>query len=149
MKKCDKCSSEQLHFVKYKIKNGVEVLRKQCLNCGRLLTRSYKRNIVNNFNSLPYYDASAKDKRGEISIIFANYKQNFFNKSRDYYRNVYLFSDEWKHKRDLIMELYNYKCQECGAEATDVHHLTYERIFQEDINDLIPLCRKCHENKHK
>ncbi len=36
-------------------------------------------------------------------------------------------------------------CQVCGGDATDVHHLTYDRFGHEDMNDLVSLCRRCHE----
>ena len=37
----------------------------------------------------------------------------------------------------------------CTNEAVHVHHLTYERIGKEWLEDLQALCRKCHEQKHK
>ena len=37
----------------------------------------------------------------------------------------------------------------CTNEATDVHHLTYERIGKERLDDLQALCRKCHKQQHK
>ena len=39
----------------------------------------------------------------------------------------------------------DFLCQVCGAEASDVHHLTYARIYQELPEDLISLCRRCHQ----
>ena len=93
----------------------------------------------------------------------------------------YLKSDEWKRKRDMVMQRamqsfmparpdirytvdkygrvitwianmeHRPTCENdgCTNEATDVHHLTYERLGKERLDDLQALCRKCHEQKHK
>lgn len=38
------------------------------------------------------------------------------------------------------------KCELCGStKHIHVHHLTYERLYDELIIDLQPLCRTCHE----
>lgn len=153
--KCEKCESINIHFVKYKMKNNVDILRQQCLDCGRLHTRSLKRITVKNFQSLPYADLEARERYREKSISKYNIKKDFeherslsFIKSQDYYRNVYLKSDAWKRKRNLIMDYYDYKCQNCESKATDVHHLSYDNIFIEKFSDLMPLCRSCHDKEH-
>lgn len=152
---CDKCNSTNLIFVKYEMKNKVLILRKQCFDCGRLLTLNYKRNIVENFKSLPFADLKLRDENRNKSILKSDanrvlfyYANIRFEKQKEYYRNVYLKSDEWKHKRQVIMDYYNWKCLQCGEYATDLHHKTYENIFKEKFEDLEPLCRSCHENEH-
>jgi len=42
----------------------------------------------------------------------------------------------------------NHMCQYCGGEATEVHHLTYENIGNEPLEDLIAICRLCHKDQH-
>jgi hypothetical protein len=32
--------------------------------------------------------------------------------------------------------------------ATEVHHLTYVRVFNELATDLLPVCSTCHRNIH-
>ncbi len=62
----------------------------------------------------------------------------------------YLESDEWKKKRHARLALGKFKCAVCGAKSElQVHHLTYARIFQEDMTDLLPLCRPHHELAEK
>lgn len=46
---------------------------------------------------------------------------------RDYYRNVYLKSDEWKRKRYVVLRRDNWKCVYCGARATQVYHKKYAK----------------------
>ena len=153
--KCDNCSSDKIHFVKYEMTNGVKMLRKQCWNCGKLLMQNYKRSLVNDFNLLPDYDKQARNKckeksieKHEVKMIFFNFQSDYFERSYQYYHNIYLKSEEWKTKRDLIMKFYNYTCFDCAKEATDVHHISYDRIFKEKFSDLIPFCRTCHSKKH-
>ena len=57
----------------------------------------------------------------------------------------YIHSTAWREKADARLDIDGHKCQVCGAEATEVHHLTYERLGHEDMGDLVSLCRKCHQ----
>jgi 5-methylcytosine-specific restriction endonuclease McrA len=69
---------------------------------------------------------------------------------RNYYLNEYLKSDEWKRKRYVVLKRDNWRCVECGAPATQVHHKKYARrnIGKEPIKWLESLCNSCHESKH-
>ena len=61
----------------------------------------------------------------------------------------YLLSNEWKKKRDKKIKLANSKCENCGSTKNlQVHHKTYERIFNEKMKDLLVLCYICHMDKH-
>lgn len=60
--------------------------------------------------------------------------------------NSYLLSEAWNEKRTMRLKLSGWKCEACGAkQLLQVHHLTYERIFQEPMEDLMVLCRIHHE----
>lgn len=89
-----------------------------------------------------------KLKLRQVKKVFNNYRKINFLNQRKYYREVYLFSDEWREKRDLIMDYYGNICQDCNEKATEVHHLHYKNIFKEKFKDLIPLCRSCHKKRH-
>jgi 5-methylcytosine-specific restriction endonuclease McrA len=69
---------------------------------------------------------------------------------RDYYRNEYLKSDDWKRKRFVVLKRDNWKCVYCGAPATQVHHERYARvnIGKEPIEWLVSICKSCHELEH-
>ncbi len=56
----------------------------------------------------------------------------------------YIHSTEWRKKADKRLEMDGHTCQVCGREAVDVHHLTYDRFGHENMDDLVSLCRKCH-----
>lgn len=57
----------------------------------------------------------------------------------------YIHSRTWKKKAKRRLEMDGYICQVCGKEATDVHHLTYEHFKNEEMSDLVSLCRHCHD----
>jgi 5-methylcytosine-specific restriction endonuclease McrA len=61
----------------------------------------------------------------------------------------YLTSDAWKAKRKAVLIRDGLRCQLCGHDKNlHVHHITYERIYVEDLEDLITVCQRCHENVH-
>jgi len=69
---------------------------------------------------------------------------------REYYRNVYLKSDDWKRKRFVVLRRDNWQCVYCGARATEVHHKKYAKrnIGKEPIKWLVSVCRPCHASFH-
>lgn len=152
---CENCGKDSNIFVKYVYKNGTEHVREQCLSCGRLHSKGYlKKNF--NIDSLPLMDKYARErysdlkyKKSMIKIILSEYSAKHYKRQLNYYRNKYLHSEEWKHKRQLIMDYYNWTCQKCGLDAQDLHHTTYKNIFKEKFEDLQPLCRACHKEEHE
>lgn len=74
--------------------------------------------------------------------------QKYWGKeARERYRR-YLQSDAWKTKRKSVLQAAGFRCRRCGAPATEVHHETYKRIYNERMSDLTALCSKCHEAAH-
>jgi len=61
----------------------------------------------------------------------------------------YLLTLEWAETRDLAIRLAGGRCQRCGEPASEVHHLTYERLGCERLRDLMPICERCHQNIHE
>lgn len=74
----------------------------------------------------------------------------------------YLRSPQWKAKRAAVLKRAGGKCEECTREykirgkgsgymvwpAQEVHHLTYERVGNENLDDLIGLCERHHHAEH-
>ncbi len=71
-------------------------------------------------------------------------------KRTEYYRNVYLKSEEWSRKRYVVLKRDNKTCVYCGGIATEVHHKKYAKnnIGKEPITWLVSVCRSCHDLKH-
>lgn len=57
----------------------------------------------------------------------------------------YIHSSAWRKKAEARLEHDNHRCCVCGKEATDVHHLTYDNFRHEHMDDLVSLCRSCHQ----
>lgn len=83
--------------------------------------------------------------RPQLIISHHDYRQRY---------HQYLQSSEWKKKADVVRQKYCNTCQECGkrssaSRALDVHHKTYQRIGEEPLEDLVALCRACHDALHR
>ncbi len=59
---------------------------------------------------------------------------------------LYLASREWAVKRGQVHARSGGTCERCrNAPGENVHHQTYERQYDEPLDDLVHLCRPCHE----
>lgn len=57
----------------------------------------------------------------------------------------YLASREWALVKRAVRERSGGLCERCHFRTADeVHHLTYERIGAEHLDDLLYLCKPCH-----
>lgn len=62
---------------------------------------------------------------------------------------AYMKSDQWEVRRRAAVVRAGCKCQLCGHRGKlDVHHNDYRRLGQELPEDLIALCRPCHDRFH-
>lgn len=62
----------------------------------------------------------------------------------------YLHSDEYRAKRFQALKRGGYRCQKCGtARNLRVHHISYATLGTDaEMDDLVTLCDKCHEEVH-
>lgn len=58
----------------------------------------------------------------------------------------YLKSKRWANKREAVFAHYGRRCYACRTKSGPfhVHHLSYSKLFNEPVSDLIPLCVPCH-----
>jgi len=62
---------------------------------------------------------------------------------------AYLCSREWCEKREQVRERASDKCERCFLLPMDsCHHLTYERKYNERLDDLQAICTGCHAFTH-
>jgi hypothetical protein len=59
-------------------------------------------------------------------------------------------TQEWKVLKKQIHRRDGYRCRLCGRDGAQlhVHHRTYATYAEERLEDLITLCRSCHEHFH-
>lgn len=61
----------------------------------------------------------------------------------------YLKSEYWSSFKKRYKEAGKLQsCLVCGNKKYNLHHVTYERICREEIDDVIPLCSECHKKEH-
>lgn len=66
--------------------------------------------------------------------------KKYFRSKEEYYK-----SEEWEKIRIFTLHRAQNRCQRCGAEKNlQVHHLTYDNLYNEKPQDLEVLCKKCH-----
>lgn len=88
------------------------------------------------------------DKLCELSNEIYNHnatqKGEWFNRY-----NEYLSSSEWQYKRNQILKKDDYKCCMCGTEYDlQVHHIHYNNVGDEELNDCLTLCKEHHLKIH-
>lgn len=62
---------------------------------------------------------------------------------------AYLSTDHWKNKRSTILEKRGCTCEKCEEWGNEIHHLTYDNLWNEKDEDLQVLCDDCHEATHR
>lgn len=69
---------------------------------------------------------------------------------RSFYTN-YLKSPQWKAKRELWFAKFGKYCRACGKTTGPIqlHHVTYDRLGNERLSDLVALCAECHRGAEK
>lgn len=83
-----------------------------------------------------------------VAESFKNYhKRNFkFNTTERY--NAYLNSEHWQTLSNNLKKEVG-SCEMCGEiKSLEVHHKSYANLKQEKRQDLIVVCRKCHQKFH-
>ena len=64
-------------------------------------------------------------------------------------RKAYYCSREWAERRNVIRKRSGGTCERCKHDqASHTHHLTYARLYNEPLEDLIDICQACHRFVH-
>ena len=67
----------------------------------------------------------------------------------DFYEQ-YILSEQWRAKAEDAKARAGYRCRVCnGKHELNAHHRTYERLGNEDPEDITVLCHSCHELFHQ
>lgn len=62
---------------------------------------------------------------------------------------AYLQTPWWRARRNRALRAAGYRCTACGTKRElQVHHRSYERLGEEQDEDLQVLCRGCHLGEH-
>lgn len=89
-------------------------------------------------------DPELQRKLDNIQLGFVG---NQFMSAKD--KAAYLRSAEWFDLRAEVMARDNYKCTSCGTpHLLECHHISYENLGAESLDQLTILCRTCHQEVH-
>lgn len=62
----------------------------------------------------------------------------------------YLATPEFRSVCGIVATRSGNRCEDCGLGAVDFHHVRYCRWGSFDVpENLLHLCRACHENRHR
>jgi 5-methylcytosine-specific restriction endonuclease McrA len=62
---------------------------------------------------------------------------------------AYLRTSHWSIVREKAVAILGTTCTNCGSTyRINVHHLTYDNLWHEYVNDLTVLCEPCHHLLH-
>ena len=132
---------------------GRDMFLKQCQVCGQAASSAIAHSKVEHKGSVLAFDYDAeqawRDKRDSRykDLVYSRYIDKRVEHTTAYYE--YLQGQKWHAKRYRVLSRDGYKCQAClERKATQVHHLTYDRIFNEPLFDLVSVCKDCHAEIH-
>lgn len=60
----------------------------------------------------------------------------------------YLTTEHWKMFRSGYINHFGDNCEHCNSKGYELHHLNYDTLGREEFDDVIFLCRLCHEKEH-
>ena len=143
---CNFCGNN-LIYVRYLGKKlKTPHIRKHCTHCGMIKLDNYKYSLFEDINCLPILDYTDKSKYQKT--LYGRFEAMNSSKRKQYYRDAYLRSKEWRNKRKAVLTRDNGLCRLCNDKGIDIHHISYSNLMREEWNQLITLCRNCHKKAH-
>lgn len=104
--------------------------------------------------------AKAKQKEIDKKLLASRPKNRSIPKYEWWLKNIEpryssskTYGPDWGTRREYIAEIYNYKCGSCGKEVPPrtghVHHVDkLSTSGSNSLDNLVFLCRHCHEDQH-
>ena len=145
------CIHSDISAVNQRFSDGKLHSRKVCLSCGKSFGGIPKDEKLQVFDVAALRDTIEDDyqeRRFQIGKSYSEADQKFSSEWKRRYQ-VYLTSEPWRTRRKAVLNRANNICEGCMEQpAIQVHHLTYERAFDELLFDLVAVCRDCHKACH-
>lgn len=143
-----KCAHSKTILVYIVTSNNVIQYKRQCVWCLQCTT-----------GAISHKSLTKKEKQTAVLRNDKLMTERFYQRANEWakarresfwkYYTEYLESPEWASKRADVLERDRYTCQfkfrGCTRRAVQVHHLTYENVGNEPLEDLISVCIHCHE----
>lgn len=123
----------------------------QCLVCGQKIGHFAIKTELSSNQKLDARLFDEKLEQAKWDILREMYQHQREQKNINFWTSYHnhLRSHRWSLIRDKVLKRDKYICCGCGtASATQVHHLTYERLGDEMLFDLVSICFDCHKKIH-
>jgi hypothetical protein len=143
------CEFKNIKVVQFELENGSFRKANCCINCLKNFSNVKKETPHFMFVSYSERQKIRESIRAEFDKLYSSVRDTKKHYKQRYYE--YLRSDEWKKKRLERLKIDNFTCQSCGNKSgrLDVHHTTYDTLYNESIYDIITLCNQCHFKLHE
>lgn len=128
------------------LSNGSKQYFEQCLACGQKIGSAIAHSKIPNKDDIIQFDEILRDNfdhriRQRVNQLRTQNQSDWWNEY-----TKYLTTDKWFQKRKAVLKRDKFLCQSCLLRtATQVHHLTYDHVFNEPLFDLVSVCEECHE----
>lgn len=131
----------------------------QCTDCGRKVGSWVKKSEIDESTATPFdeqaWDAAMRRDSEEWTNRFqenradAQLRMRFKQAQWRAKYESHLRSEKWRDICRRVAERDKGLCQGCRQRSgVHVHHLTYDRMGDEMLFDLVLVCRECHEKIH-
>lgn len=145
-----KCKAKTLRIRTFR--NGSEHYCFQCITCGstdKCIPKADALELINKGEKLEAYDEDAASRYAAMLRDINNSQRAELKEQRLQQYNEYLLSDIWREKRRKVISRANNICEGCNDnKITQIHHLTYEHVYNELLFELVGLCDLCHFVAH-
>lgn len=146
------CEHQERRLTMRAVRSGVVQYVYQCMTCGVAVSQPIAHaRIERDFAGVKIadFDNSLSGKYTQALIEAAIDEEALKREEfRDRY-GEYLRGPQWAARRRLVLARCKGTCEGCGIrKADEVHHLTYEHVFDEFLFELVGLCAACHERIH-
>ena len=148
------CSHSHGKYVKHTYADGSIRIGWECASCFQCITKPLGiKRAIKEFGLTEFQILHLPLRMIEIDLdrvinvrreLYKKQKQKWWSWYNDYLSSLY-----WLEKREAVLKRDNNKCCICGGLANQVHHLTYQRVGNELLDDLISICAQCHTNLHQ
>jgi hypothetical protein len=150
------CKDHVTQFTYLITANDMRQYRFQCVKCGQVVGKSSIKfsDLSSSQKALarPFDEGLQREQSEERTrLCRAALEADRTAESIAWFaeHNEYTNSQEWKHKRLLVLQRDHHTCTAnmigCTHAADDVHHLTYDHWKNEPLFDLTSVCRHCHD----
>ena len=143
------CAHENREIRHRIIKDNRPTYVSQCVRCGHTSTPVKAAEVKRLGIEIPEYDYRRQEHWHRAKSLAYEIARNRLKTEMEAEYSTYRKSPAWEALREKVFERCDNKCELCEkSQATEVHHLTYERIGKEELSDLLGVCRPCHELIH-